>query len=415
MFYFPNKKMLKKEFFNDWVLNHFTDYTHRFEVYYGGGGSGKSYGAVQKMIFKCLGNKRKVLVVRKTRVSNKASMWELYRSILNDLGISYIQNKSELTITLSNGTQFLFFGIDDPEKIKSIPDITDIMIEEATELTLDDFTQLNLRLRHKTAKYQQIYLMFNPVSKLNWCFLKWFKNPSEHQKANTLIIHSTYQDNKFLNDIYRQELEDLSNSNPAYYKIYCLGEFATLERLVFPKYEKRIINVEELKGQGLKFWVGLDFGYVNDTTAIVWGYYDKQNRKLYITGEYGKTGMTNDKIAMVLKNLGFQKEVIIADSAEQKSIEEIKQLGLKRIKMCKKAPGSVMAGIDRLLWNDIIIDERCIKTIEEFENYHYIKDKNTGEYTNEVADEYNHFIDATRYGTEEVITKGGWGWKNKKH
>lgn len=408
-FYRVKKHSLNKSAFNEWLYDIIDDYSHRFEVYYGGGGSGKSYAAVQKMILKCLGNKRKVLVVRKTRVSNKASMWELFQSVLQDMGIGYTKNISDLIITLGNGSQLLFKGMDDPEKIKSIPDLTDIVIEEATELTLDDFTQLNIRLRHRTAKYQQIFLMFNPVSKINWCYTKWFLNVSELQKEKTLIIHSTYKENKFLSEEYKQQLEDLAHTNPAYYKVYCLGEFSTLDRLVFAKYEKRLLDEKELSEKGYKPWIGLDFGYINDTTALIWGYYSKEEKTIFIVGEWGRTGLTNDKIAEGIINLGKAKEVIIADSAEKKSIDELKLQGVRRVKPCKKP--RVVEDLSRILANNIIVDERCVKVIEEFENYHYVKDKNTGEYKNEVIDKYNHYIDAMRYGTQDIVKKGSWGWK----
>lgn len=127
--------------------------------------------------------------------------------------------------------------------------------------------------------------------------------------------------------------------------------------------------------------------------------------KLYIKGEYDKRGMTNDVIAQVLKDLGFGKDVVIADSAEPKSIAEIRRLGINRIKPSVKGPDSVKNGIDRLQRYEIIVDERCEKTIEEFNNYTWQKDKKSGEYINEPIDAYNHHIDAIRYGTQEVMKK----------
>lgn len=143
--------------FNEWVWKRLTDYSHRQEVYYGGAGSGKSYGAAQKVLLKAMNRRRKVLVVRKVGVTLRDSIFQLFLDLLVEAGIlqSCVVNRTDMRITLPNGSMLLFKGLDDREKIKSITGITDIVIEEATELTEDDFTQLDLRLRPltRTRKY----------------------------------------------------------------------------------------------------------------------------------------------------------------------------------------------------------------------------------------------------------------------
>jgi len=395
------KSILNKKYFNDWVLEDINDYGKRYNIYYGGGGSGKSYGAAQKIALKSLFNIRRVLVIRKVGKTLRESIYKVIKGILNKAGIGYKENKTDMTLSLFNGSVFLFKGLDDSEKIKSIADITDIVIEEASELTEDDFTQLDIRLRPLNDKYPQILLMFNPVSKVNWVYNHWFLNKNDKAK----IIQTSYMDNKFLNDDYRETLENLKNTNPAYYKIYCLGEFATLDKLVFPIIHKQLINVERLRN--LPLFAGMDFGYTNDPTAIVWGRYDKTNKTIYVTGEYFKKGMLNDEIAETLKNLGLGKEVITADSAEQKSITEIRRNGVPRIRSAVKGPDSVIYGISRLLQNKIVVDERCVGLIEEFENYTWEKDKKTNEYINKPIDSFNHGIDALRYGLEAMMKVSG--------
>ena len=383
--------------FNKWVLKGIQDYSHRIEVYYGGGGSGKSYGAMQKVLLKAMKYKRRVLVIRKVGNTLKDSIFALTLKLLQESGLyDFCKiNKSDYTITLPNGSEFLFKGLDDPEKIKSIDGITDIVIEEATELTLDDYTQLNIRLRPE-AEYPQIFLMFNPVSKLNWVYESFILNPPE----NCVVIHTTYQDNKFLSEEYKLELERLKDRNPAYYRIYCLGEFATLDKLVYPTYEKRIVSQEEIAG--LIRFIGADFGYINDPSAIVWGYLDKDNRKIYVTGEYVKKGMLNDEIASVMINLGLAKEISYGDCAERKSIDEIRQKGVN-MQPTEKGKDSVIHGIQWIQQMDLIVDERCTKVIEELENYTWEKDKKTGEYINTPIDAFNHTLDALRYGLNKYI------------
>ncbi|MCL2631508.1 MAG: PBSX family phage terminase large subunit [Coriobacteriia bacterium] len=391
-------RKLNPSAFNDWVFESLTDYTFRIEAYVGGAGSGKSYGATQKMLLKALKSKRNVLVIRKIQRTIKHSIWALMLSHLRASGfLAYCRiNRSDYEIELPNGSVFLFKGLDDEEKIKSIEGITDIIIEEATELTEDEFTQLNLRLRAQ-CEYPQLYLMFNPVSKKNWVYGYFFEG---YLPENAKVIHTTYRDNRFLSDDYVAELEALQYRNPAYYRIYTLGEFATLGTLVFPNYETRLITDAEL--EGLPFWIGLDFGYVNDPSAIVWGRINEPARRIYVTGDYVKRGMLNDEIAEIMTGLALHKDKSYADSAEPKSIAEIRRLGVN-IEATVKGKDSVINGIQWLLQHELIVDERCSDVIGELENYTWKRDRRTGEYMNEPVDTYNHTIDAIRYGLNRYI------------
>ncbi len=389
--------------FNKNIFEILFNYDYFTEVHYGGGSSGKSHGVIQKVVLKALKNweyPRRILWLRKVQSTIKDSLFEDVKECLINYGIwdMCLWNKTDNKVELPNGAVFLFKGLDNPEKIKSIKGVSDIVMEEASEFTLNDYTQLTLRLRERKHKLKQIFLMFNPVSKLNWVYKYFF----EHGKPmkGVLIRQSSYKDNKFLDDMTRENLEMLATRNPAYYKIYALGEFATLDKLVFPKYEKRIISDKEVGH--LPSYFGLDFGYVNDPSAFIHAKIDNNNKKLYVMSEYVKKGMLNNEIAQVINDLGYSKEKITADSAEQKSIMEIKTNGIDRIVPAMKGKDSVMAGIQFISQFDIVIDERCYKTIEEFDNYTWKKDKNTDEYYNEPVDTYNHCIDALRYAVEAL-------------
>ncbi|MDE9798893.1 PBSX family phage terminase large subunit [Staphylococcus delphini] len=389
--------------FNKNIFEILFNYDNFTEVHYGGGSSGKSHGVIQKVVLKALKDweyPRRILWLRKVQSTIKDSLFEDVKECLINYGIwdMCLWNKTDNKVELPNGAVFLFKGLDNPEKIKSIKGVSDIVMEEASEFTLNDYTQLTLRLRERKHKQKQIFLMFNPVSKLNWVYKYFF----EHGKPmkGVLIRQSSYKDNKFLDDMTRDNLELLATRNPAYYKIYALGEFATLDKLVFPKYEKRIISDKEVGH--LPSYFGLDFGYVNDPSAFIHVKIDNDNKKLYVMSEYVKKGMLNNEIAQVINDLGYSKEKITADSAEQKSIMEIKANGVNRIVPAMKGKDSVMAGIQFISQFDIVIDERCYKTIEEFDNYTWKKDKNTDEYYNEPVDTYNHCIDALRYAVEAL-------------
>ena len=391
-------KQLNPKAFNEWIYDIIDNYTHRIEVYYGGAGSGKSVGALQKVLLKSLKYKRRVLIIRKVQNTIKSSVWRLMLDLLIESGYyDYCRiNKSDYEIELPNGSVFLFKGLDDPEKIKSITGITDIVIEEASELIEDEFTQLDLRLRPKE-EYPQIFLMFNPISKKNWTFDYFFIG---NNREDCLIIQTTYKDNKFLTKDYVKVLEDLQNRNPAYYRIYALGEFATLDKLVFPTYTKRIISDNEVSG--LPVFTGLDFGYVNDPSALVHGSIDEENKKIYVTKEYVKKGMLNDEIANTMIALNLHKDKSYGDSAEPKSIAEIKLKGVN-IEATEKGKDSIIHGIQWIQQYELIVDERCFKVCEELDNYTWKKDKKTGEYINEPVDTFNHTIDAIRYGLNKFI------------
>ena len=390
--------------FNRHIYDHLFDYDTFTEVHYGGASSGKSHGVFQKIVIKALKDwkkPRKILVLRKVGATVRDSVFADVQATLSYFGILNMCkiNMSAFRIELPNGAEFIFKGMDNPEKIKSIKGISDVVMEEASEFTLDDYTQLTLRLRDKAHKQKQIYLMFNPVSKANWVYNAFFvKKPK-----NTVVYQTTYKDNRFLDALTRENIEELANRNEAYYKIYALGEFATLDKLVFPKYTKALLNKDDLRQ--IPSYFGLDYGFINDPSAFMHVKIDDDRKRLYVVEEYVKKGLTNDKIAESITALGYAKEQIRADSAEKKSNQELRNLGISRVIDVKKGAGSVMQGIQYLLQYEWIVDERCVKTIEELENYTWKKDKATNEYINEPVDSYNHCLDAIRYAIQDKITK----------
>ena len=393
--------------FNPDFYHRLFDYSSFTEVYYGGASSGKSHGVVQKVIVKSIQNwkyPRKVLWLRKVGTTIRDSIWEDVKLGLEAFGLlKYCKiNNTNFEIRLPNGAVFLFKGMDDPEKIKSVKGVSDVVMEEATEFTLEDYTQLTLRLRERKHKKRQIFMMFNPVSKLNWVYTYFF----EHTRKNTKIIQSTYLNNMFLDEMTRDNITNLADRNPAYYRIYALGEFATLDKLVFPKFERVRLNPSGKELAKLPSLFGLDFGYVNDPSAFIHIKVDEKNKTLYFIEEYVRKNLLNDQIAKAIKQMGYSKETITADAAEQKSIAEIKRDGIQHIRAAKKGPNSVIQGISFIQQYRLVVDDRCVKLIEELQNYTYVKDKKTGEYTNDPVDSYNHVIDAARYAVEEINGRG---------
>lgn len=384
---------LSRKLFNDVYFTYLYKYDEPLEVYYGSAGSGKSVFIAQKLLIKALNDKRKVLVIRKVGNSQKESCWRLFLELLSQWKIYKYCNirVSDMSIELPNGSILLCKGLDDPEKIKSIVGITDVWCEEGTELTEEDFDQLILRMRAKKNDLQ-MFISFNPVSKASWCYKRWF---SKEAVEHPFILKTTYKDNKFLPQQYIEKLENMINTNPVYYHIYALGEWASLDKLVFNNWTVQEFDHKQIKGELL---CGLDFGYVNDPTAFIASILTEDT--IYIFREWGDTGQTNPMIAKAIENMGFAKSLIIADSAESKSIEEIRQNGIYRIRPAEKGPDSVLHGIQKLQQYKIIVHPSCIETITEFENYAWKKDRKSGEYINTPVDAYNHYIDSLRYSLQ---------------
>lgn len=403
------KFKISKKCFNDSYLSQLENYNSRFNVFYGGAGSGKSHFVFQKMILKYLkyGN-RKCLVVRKVSNTLRDSCFALVKSILSDWQL-YEQckvNKTDLTIELPNGSHFIFKGMDDPEKIKSIANIDDIVVEECTEVDEFDFDQLSLRLRSRNP-YNQVHCMFNPVSKENWVYKRWFKEGAIYNKENTVILHTTYKNNKFLPKEYIDNLLDMERTNPAYFRIYALGEFATLDKLIYTNWKVENFDYRQIlkEVKGSKAIFSLDFGFTNDPTAFVCSILDEINKKIWIFDGFEEKGLLNDEIATRIIEMGYRKEVITCDSAEPKSIEELKRNGLDRVRGATKGKDSIINGINLLQQYEIIILPSLTWIIEEFKNYTWKKGKD-GEYVNTPIDKYNHSLDSLRYGiTTEIGTK----------
>ena len=393
----------KKGIFNDVYFPLLLDYSKRYEVYYGGAGSGKSVFIAQKLLIKAINKKRRILIIRKVGTTLKDSVFPLVIDMLKKWKIyEYCKiNLSTYTITLPNESVLLFRGLDDSEKIKSITDITDIWCEEATELNLDEFTQLDLRLR-ALVDDSQIWCSFNPVSKENWVYKKWFDKDAIYDKENTMILKTTYKDNKFLPDSYINALEEKIHSNPQYYKVYALGEFATLEGLVLTNWRKEEFDAMELAALGLEHRAGMDLGWI-DKSAIIDTLYDRDNKTIYVFNEFYKSGCQLSELASAIGDMNLKKTKIYVDSSEPRSIQYFKNEGINA-EGCSKGKDSVKAGLMFLQDHLIVVHPKCVNFITELENFSYIKSKQTGEWTEDTTHEWSHAIDACRYAYSDIYT-----------
>ncbi len=380
----------------------------RYQVAYGGAGSGKSHIVARKLLYRLLneGAKHNILVIRKVDKTIKKSVWTLLKNIISKWGL-YNEFKFNVTdrtmIYVPTGSQIMFSGLDDVEKLKSIEGVTSIWVEEATELVQEDFEQLDLRLRGEHGCLKQIILTLNPISEQHWIKKVFFDDPI----SDVFTLKTTYLDNLFIDDEYKMVMENKKKTNPRYYNIYALGNWGTAEGLIFKNVTQRLINIDEVKH--LKCFQGLDFGYTNDPTAFCQGYIDLDNKKIYIYDGHYQHGMSNTDISEMLKEKKAHKHKTVADSAEPKSIDSLISKGCKVVAALKGAD-SINAGVNFLLEYEIIVNAHLSHFMTEFLNYAWqVKD---GKQMNKPIDEFNHFIDSLRYATEEYQTPKEYGVYN---
>jgi len=249
----------------------FFEDTNRWVISYGGAGSAKSYSTAQKILTRIIDEEgHKFLITRKVARTLRVSVFQLFRDLISNLGLydDFKINKSDMTITnIHNGSMLLFFGLDDIEKLKSIQGITGIWIEEASETDKNDILELNRRLRGHTPYYKQIILTFNPISHLHWLKEHFFDNSA----SNASIYKTTYLDNKFIDDEYKQEIENIKEYDEQQYRIYALGEWGVLnQNIIHHKYDYKLHVSDKKVKDFYELHIGVDFN-IGGCVGVVLG------------------------------------------------------------------------------------------------------------------------------------------------
>jgi phage terminase large subunit len=379
----------------------------RTQIFFGGASSGKSYFIAQRIVADTVRG-RNTLVLRNVARTLRGSCWnEIVKAISK---VPYKQwfsiSKTEMIITATNnGSQILFSGLDDSEKIKSITPangvLTDIWIEEATETSYDDLKQLEKRLRGESRHPKRITLSFNPIYREHWLFREffggWVDGATEYHGDGLSILKTTFRDNRFLTEDDRLALEN--EKDPYYKAVYSEGNWGVLGDVIFRNW--RTEDLSEMKNTADKLYFGLDFGFSSDPCAVVKLHYDKAHKRIYILDEIYERGLTNTALAPVLRDF-CGSQYITCDSAEPKSIKELQNMGIRALG-AKKGPDSVMHGIQWLQGHEIIIDNKCQNAKNEFQLYQWKKDRD-GNSLRVPEDRNNHLIDAIRYAIESEST-----------
>ena len=374
---------------------------HRYQIYFGGAGSGKSVFLATRCVLDTLRG-RNTLVVRQVARTLRNSCWNEILKAMNQLGLNrlFSVNKSEWTITArNNGAQILFAGLDDVEKIKSITPargaLTDVWIEEATECAYTDFKQLDKRLRGLSPHPKRLTLSFNPIARTHWIYKEFFSiwrdDRVYSESPQVSILKTTYRDNRFLTPEDRSALEN--ERNPYYYQVYTLGNWGVAGDVIFTNWRCEALP-DPVPGECR---MGLDFGFAADPCGFLLLRYERKERRVWVIGEIKETGLTNLALSRLLApyaSLG----PIACDSAEPKSIAELRSLGI-RAYPARKGPDSVLHGIQWLRQQEIILSPACAYLREELTRYQWQRDRD-GVALPRPRDQDNHLIDALRYALE---------------
>lgn len=352
------------------------------------------------------------LCVRKVGNTIEKSVYEQLIWAIDYLGVSeyWAINKSPLKLTyIPRGNTIIFRGADKPDKIKSIKmskfPIARLWIEELPEFKEEDevTTILNSIIRAELPGdlFYKIFYSYNPPRrKQNWVNKKYESN---FIPDNTFVHHSTYLDNRYSSKAFNDEAEEVKKKNEFKYRWDYLGEPIGSGIVPFTNLTFRPITDEEIKSFD-NIRQGNDWGYGADPFAFIRLHYDKMRRKIYFIDEIYQVKLSNREAAEKINAKGYGQRMTIADSAEPKSIDEMKLYNIK-IRGAKKGPGSVEYGekwLDDL--DEIIIDpRRTPHTAKEFEDIDYQTDRD-GNIKNKLVDNANHAIDATRYACENDMT-----------
>jgi phage terminase large subunit len=367
--------------------------SHRREVFYGGAGSGKSFFIAQRLVYRHLKDKGKnTLVLRKVAQTSRHSTFALICQIINLWGVSHLFKirKSDMTITNAiNGNQIKFAGLDDPEKLKSITFesgiLTDVWIEEATEITKADYLLINTRLRGKIENQnvkKNITLSFNPIDARLWLKDYFF----DHKQPDTMILHTTALDNDFLEEEDKEELRRLKDIDRTFYNVYWKGEWGTPENTIYSNWRV----VDRLPRYTFDFYYGLDFGFNNPSALVRVGNMDQE---LYVSELLYKSKLTTPELIDSLKELiPYEGAPIFADSARPDLIEEISQAGFN----IYPADKDVIGGITFLKAKKLNITKESVNLIKELQGYKWKEDRE-GNVLDQPVKFMDHLVDAMRY------------------
>ena len=364
----------------------------RIIVHQGGSRSGKTYAICQYLIYLLTTRKKKLIITiaRKTLPALKGSVFRDFMEIAEKVGISYFAeiNKADLTFKYKNHL-VEFISLDNEMKVRGRKR-THCFLNEANEFYLEDFNQLSLRTT------ERMILDFNPSDVLHWIY----SDICTRDDCDTFI--TTFEDNAFLDPEIKKEILRMKEKDADRWRVYGLGERATFkEGQIFDNWQW-IDYKEFLDKEHCEVAYGCDFGFSNDPTTIV--EVRRKNDRLYVHELLFRKGLTNQDIFEEIKKLGLEEEIIICDSAEPKSIEELRRLGAY-CKPSQKGKGSVLNGIQVIKEYDVFASKQSKNLLQEYQ--YYIWDSNRdGKSINKIKQNgQDHLMDALRYAVTTGLSR----------
>ena len=408
----------------------FWNFKGRYRIVKGGRGSKKSYTTALWYITKLMElPESNLLVVRKVFDTHRGSTFAQLKTAMKRLKVYHLwkctTSPMEMTY-IPTGQKIIFRGLDDPLKITSITvDVGYLCwawFEEMYQIeNEDDFNKIDVSIRGAVPNhlFKQITCTFNPWSETHWLNDRFFKGGKEDKDnllTKGLAIHKNTKDilaittnfraNEFLDEADLNVFNLMKEENPRRFEIEGNGNWGICEGTVFYRWEVLNFDINTLIKTGKYLTcIGLDYGFTNDPTALIVSLVNEDEKEIYIIDEHYQTGMFNEDIVELIKYKGYSKSVIVADSAEEKSIKWMKKNGVPRIKSSVKGPDSIMFGVQYLQGYKVFIHPKCKNFIIEIKNYVWDTDKKTGKSLNKPIDNYNHLIDAWRYSIEPLLIR----------
>ena len=380
--------------------------TKRYIALKGSAGSGKSVDTAQQYLIRLLKDKgRNLVCIRKSDVTNRDSTYAELTGAIYRLGLEkYFECRlSPLQIRCINGNMIIFRGVNDEkqrEKLKSITfqkgKLTDVWIEEATELTQSDFEIIDDRLRGNlpSGQFYQIKMTFNPVNKNHWIKKQFF----DRQDENTLTCHSSYLDNRFIDDAYKARMQRRKEVDPDGYRIYGLGDWGEIGGLVLKNWE--VADISQNVNDYDDVAIGQDFGF-NHANAIL--QLAIKDDDIYILKEIYVYEKDTSEIIDIADTMDLVGKMW-CDSAEPDRIKTWKKAGYKADGVTKEKTTKQKYQATQIDWlkrRKIYIHPSCVNTKREIEQWKWKKDEQSGKYLDEPVPFFDDAMAALRYGIED--------------
>ena len=372
---------------------------HRYKVYYGGRGSGKTEQIATWLLLQSLSDRFIILCCREYQTSIKNSVHAVLVNAIRRLNLEQYFTINNDSITSHTGSKFIFAGLyNNIDNIKSIPNIKYCWVEEAQTISQHS---LNVLLPTIRGNDSEIVFSFNPYYDDDPIYKMFVINKPE----NALVVKTSYADNPFFPQVLQDELEQCRNNDYETYEHVWEGEcIKHSEAQIFNgKYKLQVFEPQ-------KHWhgpyYGIDWGFAKDPTTLIKSWIC--DNILYIEQEAYGIGIDINDLPKFFSSIEPEcnKYTIRADNARPETISYMKQHGYPGIVSCKKWPGSIEDGIAYLrTFKEIIIHPKCQYTLKEFKMYSYKVDTKSGDILPIIAPGYDHIIDALRYSHEPMITK----------